>query len=131
MDEQKPIDVNLLKRMMLGDFSASSSEGMLYSKEIHKSNSPQRKVELDLHFEKLYPTKNNIPPGEKLKLQLEEFSQFLKDLKKKNIRIAYVIVGKGEGVLRAEVKKVLLQNKIHYSEVAEAPYFGNAIKISS
>ncbi|HBN03897.1 MAG TPA: hypothetical protein DD396_07615, partial [Bacteroidetes bacterium] len=101
------------------------------SKEIHKSNSPQRKVELDLHFEKLYPTKNNIPPGEKLKLQLEEFSQFLKDLKKKNIRIAYVIVGKGEGVLRAEVKKVLLQNKIHYSEVAEAPYFGNAIKISS
>jgi dsDNA-specific endonuclease/ATPase MutS2 len=129
MDEQKPIDVNLLKRMMLGDFSASSSEGMLSSKEIHKSNSPQRKVEL--HFEKLYPTKNNIPPGEKLKLQLEEFSQFLKDLKKKNIRIAYVIVGKGEGVLRAEVKKVLLQNKIHYSEVAEAPYFGNAIKISS
>jgi hypothetical protein len=131
MDEQKPIDVNLLKRMMLGDFSASSSEGMLSSKEIHKSNSQQRKVELDLHFEKLYPTKNNIPPGEKLKLQLEEFSHFLKDFKKKNIRIAYVIVGRGEGVLRAEVKKVLLQNKIYYSEVAEAPYFGNAIKISS
>ncbi|MDA0777960.1 MAG: hypothetical protein O3C19_02710 [Bacteroidetes bacterium] len=131
MDEQEPIDVNLLKRMMLGDFSASSSEGMSSSKEIHKSNSPQRKVELDLHFEKLYPTKNNIPPGEKLKLQLEEFSHFLKDFKKKNIRIAYVIVGRGEGVLRAEVKKVLLQNKIYYSEVAEAPYFGNAIKISS
>ena len=131
MDEQKPIDVNLLKRMMLGDFSASSSEGMSSSKEIHKSNSQQRKVELDLHFEKLYPTKNNIPPGEKLKLQLEEFSHFLKDFKKKNISIAYVIVGRGEGVLRAEVKKVLLQNKIYYSEVAEAPYFGNAIKISS
>ena len=131
MDEQKPIDVNLLKRMMLGDFSASSSEWMSSSKEIHKSNSQQRKVELDLHFEKLYPTKNNIPPGEKLKLQLEEFSHFLKDFKKKNIRIAYVIVGRGEGVLRAEVKKVLLQNKIYYSEVAEAPYFGNAIKISS
>ena len=55
---------------------------------------------------------------------------YLQVHKKKNIRIAYVIVGKGEGVLRAEVKKVLLKNKIHHSDVAEAPYFGNAIKIS-
>ncbi|MDB4107384.1 Smr/MutS family protein [Bacteroidia bacterium] len=128
MDEEKPIDANLLRRMMMGDFSSDSS-GFTSSKKLAKSSSPKRKVELDLHFEKLYPSKGNLGSGEKLKLQIDELNHFVKDGRKQGVTSAYVIVGKGDGVLRKEVKKILTQKQIRFSEITNPPYFGNALKV--
>ncbi len=125
MNEDKPIDPIVLKRMMMGDFSSAFSD----KKETVKSNTKKRKVELDLHFEKLYPTKSSIQPNQKLKLQKEALYDFLVDAKRTGIVSAYIIVGKGEGVLRQAVNKILKEEGIRSSEVADPPYFGNAIKI--
>ena len=129
MEEEKPFDPNVLRRIMMGDFSSDSSGFSSPDKNINKSSSPKRKVELDLHFEKLYPTRSNLSSGEKLKLQIEELNYFIRGARSKGIRSAYLIVGKGEGVLRKEVIKVLSTKKISYSEIVNPPYFGNAIKV--
>ena len=64
------------------------------------------------------------------KLQIEELEHFILDANKKSIRNAYIIVGKGDGVLRKEVKKVCKQKKLSFAEIANPPYFGNAIKVT-
>jgi len=120
------IDPELLKRMMMGDFSASFAE----KKEIVKSSGTKRNVELDLHFEKLYPTKSDIPAGQKLQLQLEELRDFILEANKNSIRNAYVIVGKGEGVLRKAVIREFQIRRLSYAEIANPPYFGNALKVN-
>ena len=85
------IDPDLLKRMMLGDFSASFS-----TKKENKSNpSAKKKLEVDLHFEKLHPDKPYLAAAQKLELQLKACSEFIADAKKQSIRTAYIIVGKG------------------------------------
>ncbi|PCJ65681.1 MAG: hypothetical protein COA58_09760 [Bacteroidetes bacterium] len=130
MEEEKPFDPQLLRRMMMGDFSSDSSGFSQPSKNINKSSSPKRKVELDLHFEKLFPTQASLSSGEKLKLQIDELNHFLKDSKSQGVRSAYLIVGKGEGILRKEVKKILSNKNIRFAEIANPPYFGNAIKVN-
>ena len=71
-----------------------------------------------------------MPTEEKLRLKLEALEDFIKDANKKSVRHAYIIVGKGDGVLRKEVKRKLVYKNIKHSEVADPPYFGNAIKVS-
>jgi DNA-nicking Smr family endonuclease len=127
VNEDGEIDPDILRRMMMGDFSSSFSDKKKPTRAKEKN---ARKVEFDLHFENLYPTKASLSTGEKLKLQLEALDDFLIEAKKKSTRHAYIIVGKGEGVLRKEVKRKLIHSKIKHSEVADPPYFGNAIKIS-
>jgi dsDNA-specific endonuclease/ATPase MutS2 len=129
VDNEKPIDANLLRRMMLGDFSATDAKSTAPKNVKYKSNLPKRKVELDLHFESLHPTKGKLSAGEKLNLQLEELNHFITDARKDGVTSAYIIVGKGEGILRNAVKKKLENYKISYAEIADPPYFGNALKI--
>ena len=125
MEEDKPIDPNLLKRMMMGDFSAVFSS----PKEIKKSSSPKRKVELDLHFDKLFPHSNSTPANQRLPMQMESLKDFVADCRKQSVTSAYIIVGKGDGILRSKVKQELQRIKIRNSEVADPPYFGNAVKV--
>ena len=120
------IDPELLKRMMMGEFSSNS----FHKKEINTSSSKPKKVELDLHFEKLAPQHSNWAAHEKLNFQLEALSGFIEDCKKGNRRISYVIVGKGEGVLKKRVIETLKSAKVRYAIVYDPPYFGNAIKLS-
>ena len=127
MKEDGEINPEMLRRMMMGDFSSAFSAKTQSSKV---KQVKERKVEFDLHFESLYPTKASILTSEKLRLQLEALEDFLIDAKKKSVRHAYLIVGKGEGVLLKEVKRKLDYRRIKHSEVADPPYFGNAIKVS-
>lgn len=124
MDEEKPIDGALLRRMMMGEFSFTSED-----KSSGHQNGIKRNVEIDLHFEKLYPLKAGLTPKEKLNLQLEALEDFILNAKRNSIRSAYVIVGKGEGVLKDHVQKKLNQWDIKHSESINPPYFGNALKV--
>ncbi len=127
MNDEGEINPEILRRMMMGDFSSAFSSKTQSSKT---KQTKERKVEFDLHFENLYPTKASLPTAEKLRLQLEALEDFIKDANKKSVRHAYIIVGKGDGVLRKEVKRKLVSKNIKHSEVADPPYFGNAIKVS-
>ncbi len=120
------LDPDLLKRMMLGDFSASFSN----KKETAKPTSAKKKLEVDLHFEKLHPDKPHLSATEKLALQLKACNEILVDARKQSVRNIYIIVGKGEGVLKTEIQKLLKHQKIANSVNYEPPYFGNAIKVS-
>ena len=120
------IDPELLKRMMLGDFSASFSN----KKEFKSSSKAKKRLEVDLHFEKLHPDKPHLAATQKLELQLKACGEFIADAKKQSVRTAYIIVGKGEGVLKAQVQKLLKNLEIKHSVNYEPPYFGNAIKVS-
>ena len=124
MNEDNQIDPNLLKRMMMGEFSGQSSQN-----EYKKSNKSHKNCELDLHFNKLYPSKSFLSSNEKLNLQLEAVDEFIKSSKKNSIRFIYIIVGKGEGVLKRKVSEYLDSLKIQYSLISDPPYFGNALKL--
>ena len=124
MNEDNPIDPNLLKRIMMGEFSSQSSQN-----EHKKSNKSHKNYELDLHFEKLYPSKSFLSKNEKLNLQLEAVDEFINSSKKNSVRFVYIIVGKGEGVLKRKVSEYLESLKIQYSVISDPPYFGNALKL--
>lgn len=123
MSDEKHINANLLRRMMLGDFSAFSSD----SEDIKKQTKKKTNV-IDLHFSKLYSTKNHLSSAEKLKLQLSALEEFLEDLRRKGKRNCYIIYGKGDGVLKREVSRTLKQQNLKHNVVADPPYFGNAFK---
>ena len=124
MSNDKPIDPNLLKRMMMGEFSSYSP-----TNKNEKSNQGRRNLELDLHFDKLHPSKSGLSSFEKLNLQLEAVDEFIQSAKRKSVRSAYIIVGKGEGVLKKKVSDYLKGSKIQHNTVSDPPYFGNALKL--
>ena len=125
MSDDKPIDPNLLKRMMMGEFSANSFQDNNLQHNKSKNN-----IELDLHFDKLYPTKSFLTSNKKLNLQLEAVNEFIESSKKNSVRFVYVIYGKGEGVLKKKLITHLSNLKIRHSIIADPPYFGNALKLS-
>ena len=124
MNDDKPIDPDLLKRMMMGEFSSYSSP----YKNV-KPNQSKRNLELDLHFDKLYHTKSGLSSFEKFTLQLEAVDEFIQSARRKSLRSAYVIVGKGEGVLKKKVSNHLTKSNIQHNVVSDPPYFGNALKL--
>jgi hypothetical protein len=124
MSDDKPIDPNLLKRMMMGEFSSYSSPN-----KNGKPNQDKRNLELDLHFDKLYPSKSGLSSLDKLNLQLEAVAEFIQSSRRKSVRSAYIIVGKGEGVLKKKVSDYLRSRNIQHSTVSDPPYFGNALKL--
>ncbi|MGB0851207.1 MAG: Smr/MutS family protein [Bacteroidia bacterium] len=125
MDDNDFIDPKLLKRIIMGEFSADIS----HKSSKKKSNSAKRNVELDLHFEKLYPGNSHFSSSEKLTMQLDGLIDFINECQRKSVRNAIVVVGKGEGILKKEVCRRLESLNLKNSEVLNAPYFGNAIKI--
>ena len=128
-DKNKPIDADLLRRMMLGDFSSDSS-GFTPSKDKKATRQVSRKMEIDLHYEQLFPMGAHIAASQRLPMQLQALHDFIAECKKNNVRIAYAIVGKGAGKLKKEVSQELGRLKINHSLVADPPYFGNAYKLS-
>ena len=124
--DNESIDPELLKRMMMGEFSSHS----ISKKKINKSSSKPKKVELDLHFEKIAPRQAHLASDEKLQYQLEALTHFLEECKKESRRSAYVIVGKGEGILKKKVESTLRARGVKHAVVYDPPYFGNAIKLS-
>ncbi|MBT8327813.1 MAG: hypothetical protein KJP21_08815, partial [Bacteroidia bacterium] len=60
--DNESIDPELLKRMMMGEFSSQP----LSDKKSKKSSSKPKKVELDLHFEKIAPHLAHLSSRDKL-----------------------------------------------------------------
>lgn len=128
MQDEDAINVDLLKKMMMGGFSADSS-GFGQHKDKAKQKKAKRKVELDLHFDKLFPQGGSTPYNKRLPMQLEVLQDFIADSRKNSVTSAYIIVGKGEGRLKTMVSQELNRLKIKHNIVADPPYFGNAFKV--
>jgi hypothetical protein len=126
VSEEKNIDPNLLRRMMMGEFSASGDS----SQPKKPKKSKGKKLEKDLHFDKLYPQSGHLDATEKLNLQLEEVKSFVIECQKSNAKHGYLIVGKGEGVLKSSVLKLLAEMELKATLVVDPPYFGNAVKLA-
>jgi hypothetical protein len=118
VQDEDAINVDLLKKMMMGGFSSDSS-GFVPKKD-----------KIDLHFDVVFPQEGSTPHNKRLPMQLEVLQEFIADSKKNSVTIAYIIVGKGEGKLKSMVSSELTRQKIRHSLVADPPYFGNAFKIS-
>lgn len=127
--EDKPIDAELLRRMMMGGFSSDSS-GFTPAKDKPKTKKVARKMEIDLHYESLFPQGAHISSAQRMPLQISALQDFIAECRKNGVRIAYVIVGKGVGKLKKEVSQELGRLRIKHSLVADPPYFGNAYKLS-
>lgn len=128
MQDEDGINVDLLKKMMMGGFSSDSS-GFVSSKDKKSSKKAKRNVEIDLHFEKVFPQGGSTPHNQRLQMQLEVLQEFITDSRKASVTIAYVIVGKGEGKLKTMVSRELSRLKIKHNVVLDPPYFGNAFKV--
>jgi hypothetical protein len=129
VQDEDAINVDLLKKMMMGGFSSDSS-GFVPKKDKISRQKAKRNVEIDLHFDVVFPQEGSTPHNKRLPMQLEVLQEFIADSKKNSVTIAYIIVGKGEGKLKSMVSSELTRQNIRHSLVAEPPYFGNAFKIS-
>ena len=95
-------------------------------KVVIKSNEKSRIYPeiIDLHNKNKYLSKNTI-----LDTQIKIFKSHLNQaIGKRQLRIIF-IHGKGEGVLRASLEKVLKQNKIPFSDASYHKFGGGAIEV--
>ena len=68
---------------------------------------------IDLHIEVLAPHLSNAIPARILQYQKERFTQFIADCIRNRLPNALIIHGKGEGVLRQEIRHMIsLEPKI-------------------
>ena len=65
------------------------------------------KNKLDLHIDILAPHLENAPPQRILSFQVQACKSFIENSIKMNVKIVYIIHGKGEGVLKSEVLHLL------------------------
>lgn len=128
MQDEDAINVDLLKKMMMGGFSSDSS-GFVSCKDKKTNKKAKRKVEIDLHFEKVFPQGGSTPQNQRLPMQLEVLQDFISDSRKNSVTSAYIIVGKGEGKLKTMVSRELSRLNIKHNVVLDPPYFGNAYKV--
>lgn len=63
--------------------------------------------DIDLHIEKLVSNPGKIPKNEILTTQIKHCIRFLDDALKHNVDRVYIIHGKGDGVLRKRIEKLL------------------------
>ncbi len=112
----------------MGGFSSDSS-GFVSPKDKKTPQKAKRKVEFDLHFDRVFPQGGSTPQVQRLPMQLEVLQEFITDCKKNGVTSAYVIVGKGEGKLKKMVSQELERQHIRHNLVLDPPYFSNAFKV--
>lgn len=74
-----------------------------------KSKPSSHKIiwEIDLHIEELTDDYRNLSNGEILEIQMRHFTHFMADAIEKKIPKVIIIHGKGEGVLKNEIRTAL------------------------
>lgn len=79
------------------------------NKKQKKSKPSNNKVvwEIDLHIEELTDDYRNLSNGEILEIQMRHFTHFMGDAIEKKIPKVIIIHGKGEGVLKNEIRTAL------------------------
>lgn len=76
-------------------------------------NIHHKNAQIDLHIEVLAPHLSNAIPARILQYQKERFTQFIADCIRNRLPNALIIHGKGEGVLRQEIRHMIsLEPKI-------------------
>ncbi|MBR9861648.1 hypothetical protein GYB22_13065 [bacterium] len=123
------MDPELLKRMMMGEFSASGSDG---SSKLNRKKKPMASKDfdvIDLHFDKIEPDKGFLSPSEKMDLQMKHARDFIEDRKKAARRKLVIITGKGEGKLQARLIKEL-SKEYKVSLLSDLPWSGAAVQIT-
>lgn len=90
----------------------------------HKATNQKRRgehMEVDLHMSELVDNELGLDHGEKLDIQLRHFEKMLKMAERQRVPRVIFIHGIGQGVLRAEIRKMLDQFYPHCS-FHDAPY---------
>lgn len=78
-------------------------------------------VEVDLHIHELLDRHEGMTPTEIISIQLEHFERMLRNAEEHKTQRVIFIHGVGQGVLRAEIRKMLNQFYPH-CEFLDAPY---------
>ncbi len=89
-------------------------------------------IEVDLHINQLVDNTNGLSRADMLNYQLEKFNQVMQEnLKRKGQKIVF-IHGKGEGVLRAEIEKLLKKKyyKCTYQDASFQQYGFGATQVT-
>lgn len=117
------INPELLRRMMMGDFSASHNK----NDGTAQKKSSKRKSLIDLHIEKLPPAYHVKP----LEHQLHCLEEEMKDCISKGVQELIVIHGRGEGKLKNAIEnKLSSHSKVKkFINLNDVKYKGNALKI--
>ncbi|MDY5194298.1 MAG: DUF2027 domain-containing protein [Candidatus Aphodosoma sp.] len=90
-------------------------------KTTHKKRDKNDIIELDLHINELLDNTNGMSRGDMLKYQLDEAEKLIKQhLNHKGQKIV-LIHGKGEGILRAEIEK-MIKHKFKKCEYRDASF---------
>ena len=102
-------------------------------KPVSKPQNPKPAIiEVDLHIDQLIDNKNGLSRADMLNYQLEKFNQVMtENLKRKGQKIVF-IHGKGEGVLRAEIEKLLKKKyyKCKYQDASFQQYGFGATQVT-
>jgi DNA-nicking Smr family endonuclease len=105
-------------------------QAMFQKEETHRPRIVKRKelpdvIEIDLHINELLDSTAGMSNGDMLQCQLDKFHAVLAENKNKKGQKIVFIHGKGEGVLRSEIEKLLkTQYKSYYFQDASFREYG-------
>jgi len=115
----------------LADVSTEEIKQAMFQKEetgrprIVKRKEAVEVIEIDLHINELVDSIAGMSNGDMLQLQLDKFHAVLEENKNKKGQKIVFIHGKGEGVLRNEIEKLLkTQYKAYYFQDASFREYG-------
>jgi len=115
----------------MADVSPEEIKQAMFQKEdtgrprIVKRKEVQDVLEVDLHINELLDSTAGLSNGEMLQCQLDKFHAVIEENKNKKGQKIVFIHGKGEGVLRSEIEKLLkTQYKAYYFQDASFREYG-------
>jgi Smr domain len=101
---------------------ANAQFKLLYkNKEATNVRRKGESMEVDLHIHELLDKHNHLSNGEIVQIQLEHFERTLRLAEEKKIPRVVFIHGIGQGVLRAEIRKIL-HNYYPHCTFMDGPY---------
>ena len=101
---------------------ANAQFKLLYkNKEATSMRRKGESMEVDLHIHELLDKHNHLSNGEIVQVQLEHFERTLRLAEEKKIPRVVFIHGVGQGVLRAEIRKIL-HNYYPHCTFMDGPY---------
>jgi DNA-nicking Smr family endonuclease len=119
-----PETIDLLARDLDKDAAKKAERDF---REFYKNRSlePEKKkvdwIEVDLHIHELVDREQGMSNSEMVAIQLEHFERMLRNAETKKQQRIVFIHGVGQGVLRAEIRK-LLKDFYPHCEFLDAPY---------
>ncbi|MFN0031774.1 MAG: Smr/MutS family protein [Flavobacteriales bacterium] len=120
----QPDIIDVVERNLDPDVQRKATEQFKVLYKNREATNVKRKgesMEVDLHIHELLERHNHLSNGEIIQIQLEHFERTLKNAELKKIPRVVYIHGIGQGVLRAEIRKMLHQYYPHCTFM-DGPY---------